>query len=87
MSNGHKTSAIVRPKQAVRRVQSNDHTRLSDFTRPIEKGKQLDKDPGKKAWFEQTYQSRMMASMGKMVPLMDKCKDNQALLKVFSSME
>jgi len=41
MSNGHKTSAIVRPKQAVRRVQSNDHTRLSDFTRPIEKTKQL----------------------------------------------
>jgi cell division protein FtsB len=41
VSNGHKTSAIARPRSAVRRVQSNDHTRLSDFTRPIAQAKQL----------------------------------------------
>jgi cell division protein FtsB len=40
MSSGHKTSAIPRPKSA-RRLQINDHTRLSDFTRPIREAKQL----------------------------------------------
>jgi hypothetical protein len=53
----------------------------------IEAGKKMDNDPGKKAWFEQNYQSRMMGAMGKMVPLMDKCKDNPELLKVFTSMQ
>jgi cell division protein FtsB len=41
VSNGHKTSAIARPRGAARRVQANDHTRLSDFTRPIAQAKQL----------------------------------------------
>jgi hypothetical protein len=53
----------------------------------IEAGKKMDNDPGKKAWFEQTYQARMMGAMGMMVPLMDKCKDNPELLKVFTSMQ
>jgi cell division protein FtsB len=39
MSGGHKTSAIPRPRTA--RTHAGDHTRLSDFTRPIAKGKQL----------------------------------------------
>ena len=39
MSGGHKTSAIARPRAP--RAQAGDQTRLSDFTRPIAKGKQL----------------------------------------------
>jgi hypothetical protein len=53
----------------------------------IEAGKKMDDNPGTKAWFEQTYQGRMMGSMQKMVPLMEKCKDNPELLKVFTSMQ
>lgn len=53
----------------------------------IEAGKKMDNDPGKKAWFEQTYKDRMMGAMGKMMPLMEKCKDNPELLKVFTSMQ
>jgi cell division protein FtsB len=41
MSNGHKTSAIARPRRRPGDPASGDHTRLSDFTRPIAHGKQL----------------------------------------------
>jgi hypothetical protein len=53
----------------------------------IAAGKELDKDPEKKAWFEQSYQGRMTASIGKMVPLMEKCRDHAGLLRVFDSMK
>ena len=46
MSSGHRTSAIPRPKSAALRVTGNDHTRLSDFTRPIPEAKQLVRTKG-----------------------------------------
>jgi len=53
----------------------------------IEAGRKMDSDPGKKAWFEQNYQDRMMASMKKMAPLMETCRNSPELLKVFNSMQ
>jgi hypothetical protein len=53
----------------------------------IAAGKALDNNPGKKAWFEKTYEPRLKGAMGKLAPVMQKCQDTPELTQVFSAMQ
>lgn len=52
----------------------------------IEAANKMDNDPARRKWVEDTYGTRMMAAMQKIMPLMQKCQDHAGLKAVFESM-
>ncbi len=42
-------------------------------------GREFDKNPANKAWFENKYGGRIKAKMGSMIPTLQACKDNKKL--------
>ncbi|HUS67045.1 MAG TPA: hypothetical protein VMZ28_21055 [Kofleriaceae bacterium] len=61
---------------------------LLDKAKPVlEAGKKFKDDEGKKKWFEEKYGARMMGSMTKLMPLIQKCENHEGLNKLFQEMQ
>lgn len=60
---------------------------INDNKALMEAGKNFDKDPENKKWFEETHGEQIKEIMGSMMAPMMECQDNEKLKKVFESMQ